>query len=430
MAKQKHRARGQHRLTATEVRALKPGWHGDGGGLYAVIGAAGAASWVYRYAGKSIGLGPLAVISLAEARDLAHDCRVQRAKGLDPKAARDADRAAVAVAAAKAMTFDQCAAAYIKAFAPSWRNPKHRQQWTNTLATYASPVIGALPVGAIDLALVLQILEPIWATKSETASRLRGRIEVILDWAKGRGLRAGENPARWKGVLDSQLPKRSKVRRVVHRPALRYAELPGFMQALRARDGIAARALEFVILTATRTGDVIGGGRDDAPPMLWSHVDLSPIGGNVWTIPKTKSRAEFKVPLSDAALALLAQMQASAPGDTVPSNRSYGIVFPSIDARQPLSNGALLAVLDRMGRGDVTVHGFRSTFRDWTAERTNFAGEVAEMALGHAVASETEAAYRRGDLFEKRRRLMQAWADFANGANAGGEVVALREGAG
>ena len=426
--KKKRHARGLHRLTAVEVRALPEGWHGDGGGLYAVIGAAGSASWVYRYAGKSIGLGPLAVVSLADARDKAHACRELRAKGLDPKAAREADRAAVEVAVAKAMTFDQCAAAYIKAHSPGWRNPKHRQQWTNTLTTYASPVIGALPVGAIDVGLVLQILEPIWATKTETASRLRGRIEVILDWAKVRGYREGENPARWKGLLDVLLPKRSRVRRVVHHPALPYAELPGFMRDLRGRDGIAARALEFVILTAVRTADVIGGGRDDVPPMQWSHVDLA---GRVWTIPQTKSRPEFRVPLSDPALAVLAGMKAQ--GSMVPRKEPLtetpgAIVFPSIDPRASLSNGAMLAVLDRMGRGDVTVHGFRSTFRDWVSERTNFSDTVAEMALAHAVANETEAAYRRGDLFEKRRRLMAAWADFAGGVTAGGEVVSLRDG--
>jgi integrase len=355
-----------------------------------------------------MGLGPMAVVSLAEARDLAHGCRALRARDLDPKTEREAAKAAAKVAEAKAMTFDQAAAAYIRAHAPGWRNPKHRQQWTNTLATYASPVIGALPVGAVDVPLVVQVLEPIWSTKTETASRLRGRIEVILDWAKARGLRAGENPARWKGTLDSQLPKRAKVRRVVHHPALPYDDLPAFMCELRARGGTAARALEFLILTATRTGDLIGGGRDDAPPMLWSHV-----ADNVWTIPQTKTRPDFKVPLSDAAVVLLANLKARGE-----------IIFPSTDPRQPLSNGALLAVLERMGRGDITPHGFRSTFRDWTAERTNFPNEVAEMALAHAIKGQTEAAYRRGDLFEKRRRLMQAWAEFAGGAT-GGTVVAL-----
>ena len=405
----KPRRRGLHRLTATEVRVLPPGWHGDGGGLYAYIATPGTGSWVYRYGGKNMGLGPMAVVSLAEARDLAHECRALRARDLDPKTEREAAKAAAKVAEAKAMTFDQAAAAYIRAHAPGWRNPKHRQQWTNTLATYASPVIGPLPVGAIDVGFVVQVLEPIWSTKTETASRLRGRIEVILDWAKARGLRAGENPARWKGTLDSQLPKRAKVRRVVHHPALPYDDLPAFMCELRAREGTAARALEFLILTATRTGDLIGGGRDDALPMLWSHV-----ADGVWTIPQTKTRPDFKVPLSDAAVVLLANLKARGE-----------IIFPSTDPRQPLSNGALLAVLERMGRGDITPHGFRSTFRDWTAERTNFPNEVAEMALAHAIKGQTEAAYRRGDLFEKRRRLMQAWAEFAGGAT-GGTVVALR----
>jgi len=402
------RRRGLHLLTALEVGALRPGWHCDGGGLYAFIAAPGSGSWVYRYAGKNMGLGSLTVVSLSEARQRAHECRALRAKGLDPKVERDAAHTAVKVARAKATTFDQAASAYIKAHTPSWRNPKHRQQWASTLKTYASPVIGSLSAGAVDVGLVVQVLEPIWSSKTETAARLRGRIEVILDWAKARGLREGENPARWKGVLDSQLPKRSRVQRVKHHPALPYDELPEFMRELRTREGTAARALELLILTATRTGDLIGGDRDDAPPMLWSHV-----AGRVWTIPQTKSRPNFRVPLSDAAVAVLAGLKMQSE-----------IVFPSVNPHRPLSNGALLAVLERMGRGDITPHGFRSTFRDWVAEATHFADEVAEMALAHAIKGQTEAAYRRGDLFEKRRHLMQAWADYADGVT--GALVALR----
>ena len=309
---------------------------------------------------------------------------------------------------------DACVAAYLKAHKSGWRNPKHRQQWQNTLATYASPAFGPLSVHDVDTGLVMQAIEPIWATKPETAGRLRGRIESVLDWAKVRGYRSGENPARWKGHLDHLLPARGKVRQVKHHTALPYAELPSFLVALRSQDGVAARALEFLILTAVRTGDVIGNDRDDAPPMRWQHVDLKT---QVWMIPKTKTNTEHRVPLSRAAIALLKSMKAV--------HQDGDIVFPGIRMAQPLSNGSMLRVLDRMGYADLTVHGFRATFKTWASENTNFAREIVEAALAHAISDKLEAAYRRGDFFEKRKRLMHAWADFCNRAITAGDVIPL-----
>jgi integrase len=402
MAKVKTGRHGLHRLTVTEVRALAPGWTCDGGGLYAFVASPGTGSWVFRYAGKNMGLGSIAVVNLAEARERARKCRELRAAGLDPHAHRDAERTAIQVEAAKAFTFDQAAERYLAAHAPAWRNPKHRQQWTNTMATYASPVIGALPVGAIDVGLVLQILEPIWSVKPETAGRVRGRIEVILDWAKARGYRAGENPARWKGLLDKLLPKRSKIRRVKHHPALPYIELPAFMAALQERPGVAARALEFAILTASRSGEVRG--------MTFGEVDFST---KVWIVPAERMKAgrPHRVPLGPRALEIAAEMMATT-NKIVRGDITTLPVFPG--ARGSLSDMSLTAVLRRMGRTDVVPHGFRATFKTWAAERTNFPREVVEAALAHVAGDKVEAAYQRGDIFDKRRRLMAAWDGFAN----------------
>jgi integrase len=275
----------------------------------------------------------------------------------------------------------------------SWRNEKHRDQWRNTLNSYASPVIGSLPVQTIDVALVMKALEPIWKTKPETASRLRGRIEAVLDWAAVRGYRTGENPARWRGHLDKLLPARSKIQRVQHHPALPYNELADFMDALEGQDGTAARALEFLILTAARTGEIIGA--------RWDEVDLEE---KIWTVPGERMKAgrEHRVPLSPAALVLLKRMKET----------ESDFVFPGGKKGMPLSNMAMLAVLKRMRRDDLTAHGFRSTFRDWAAECTDFRSEVVEMALAHTIENKVEAAYRRGDLFQKRRQLMQAWTRF------------------
>jgi integrase len=407
------------RLTALKVGRLtaRPGMHPDGGGLYLQVTENGA-SWIYRYMlngrAREMGLGPLALFGLQDARAKALDARKLRHEGIDPIEARKAARARERLDAAKAMTFKQCAEAYINAHRAGWRNAKHAAQWETTLATYAGPVINALPVQTIDTALVLKVLEPIWATKPETASRLRGRVESILDWAKVRGYREGENPARWRAHLDKLLPARSKVRRVEHYAALPYAELPGFLVALREQEGIAARALEFTILTAARTGESMGA--------TWNEINWA---DKVWTIAATRMKAgkEHRVPLCDRALAILREVK---PAEVAP-NHAEQFVFPGGKPGQPLSNMAFLMLLRRMARDDLTAHGFRSTFRDWAAERTNFPSEVVEMALAHAVGDKVEAAYRRGDLFNKRRRLMSAWSEFcARAAAERGRVVALR----
>jgi integrase len=271
-------------------------------------------------------------------------------------------------------------------------------------------VFGKLPVQSIDLAMVLKVLEPIWSTTSETASRLRGRIEAVLDWATVRGYRQGENPARWRGHLDSLLPSRAKVQAVRHHPALAYDQMGGFMEALRQQEGVSARALEFVILTACRTSEAIGA--------TWDEIDLA---AKLWTIPANRIKAgrEHRVPLSAPALAILERMAVIRTGSHV---------FPGGKAGKPLSSMALLMVLRRIGRGDLTAHGFRSSFRDWAAERTSFPPEVAEMALAHSVSDKVEAAYRRGDLFEKRRQLADAWAKFCGTAKASSNsaVVPIR----
>jgi integrase len=411
----RRRGRGLHRLTVTELRTLTPGWHCDGGGLYAFVASPGTGSWVFRSGGKNMGLGSIAVVSLAEARERARACRELRAAGIDPRAKRDAERTAAKVEAAKAFTFDQAAERYIATHAPAWRNPKHRQQWRNTVATYCSPVIGALPVGAVDVGLVLQILEPIWSEKPETAGRVRGRIEAILDWAKARGYRDGENPARWKGLLDKLLPKRSKIRRVKHHPALPYIELPAFLAALRKRLGVAARALEFAILTASRSGEVRGA--------TFGEVDFA---AKVWIVPagRMKGGREHRVPLGPRALAIVDEMMATTKR-IVSGDIGALPVFPGAHPSRLLSDMSLIAVLRRMGRTDAVPHGFRATFKTWATERTNFAREVVEAALAHA-GDKLEAAYQRGDLFEKRRRLMAAWEGFATAVPAA--VVPLRPG--
>jgi integrase len=390
--------------------------YADGGGLYLQV-TKGGASWIYRYmlAGRAreMGLGPLALFGLAEARAKALDARRLRHEGIDPIEARKATRLRARFDAAKAMTFKECADAYIKAHRAGWQNGKHAAQWEATLATYADPMIGALPAQAIDTALVLKILQPIWTAKPETASRVRGRIEAVLDWAKAREYRQGENPARWRGHLDKLLPARGKVRKVQHHAALPYAELPGFMVELREQEGIAARALELAILTAARTGETIGA--------RWREINWSE---RLWVIPAERMKAgrEHRVPLSAPSIAILEKMPSHRHADD-------GFLFPGGKVGEPLSNMAFLMLLRRMGRGDLTAHGFRSSFRDWAADRTNFPSEVAEMALAHAVSGKVEAAYRRGDMFEKRRRLMAAWAEFLAKAPADqGKVVSLRAG--
>lgn len=409
-------ARRTGKLSAVAVaQTKKRGYYSDGGGLFLQVGPTGAKSWVFRFrrAGRlrEMGLGPLHTVSLAEAREKALNCRKARLDGRDPIEARRAERMAAQTDAAKAMTFKECAEAYVTSHRAGWRNPKHAAQWGATLETYVYPQFGPLPVTAVDTGLVLKAIEPIWAIKPETAGRVRGRIEAILDWAKARGYRDGENPARWRGHLENLLPKRSKVRRVEHHAALPYQESGAFMVELRAQEGVAARALEFAILTAARTGEVIGA--------KWDEISIA---DRLWTIPadRMKGGREHRLPLSEPAMAVVEQMAGI---------RQSEFVFPGGQAGRPLSNMALLMTLRRMGRGDLTAHGFRSTFRDWAAERTNFPSEVAEMALAHAVGDKVEAAYRRGDLFEKRRQLAQAWALFCASPSAATNVVPLVRGA-
>ena len=405
-------ARTVEKLTALKIsRELKPGMYTDGGGLYLQVTGAGA---FIRYSlhgkAREMGLGSLSAVSLADARAKASECRRLRQDGVDPIEARKAQRQQAALDAAKTLTFKEAAANYIASHKAGWRNAKHASQWANTLATYAEPVLGKLSIQVIDTNLVQKVLQPIWKSKPETASRVRGRIEAILDWAKVQGLRQGENPARWRGHLDHLLPAKAKVRRVKHHAALPYAELPDFIVGLREQEGVAARALEFTILTAARAGETIGAVRNE--------VNTS---DKVWTVPADRMKAskEHRVPLSSRALAILRD------NDDV-QNSEY--LFPGGKAGKPLSNMAMTEVLRRIRRGDITVHGFRSTFRDWAAERTNFPNEVVEMALAHAVGDKVEAAYRRGDLFDKRRRLMGEWATFCNTSAASGrdKVIPMR----
>ena len=397
--------------TAKQVEAWKaPGRYAVGFGAYLQISGNSGRSWVFRYqqAGRArhIGLGSAAEVTLAQAREKALQYRrLLRDQGIDPLASRAANRAKAALDAAKGITFKECASRYIAAHEAAWRNAGHREQWPASLGAYVYPVFGDLPVSAVSTALVTKALEPIWAVKTETASRIRGRIEAVLDWAKARGYRDGENPARWRGHLENLFPARSKVARVVHHPALPYAGLPVFMATLRGRPGVGARALEFAILGASRTGEVLGARWDE-------------IHGDVWTIPagRMKSGKEHRVPLSKRAVEILASL---------PHNGEF--IFQGRGGGKTLSKRGLIAALHGMGRTDLTVHGFRSTFRDWVAERTNYPREVAEMALAHAIGDKTEAAYRRGDLFDKRRALMAEWARYCASLPATlGDVVPLR----
>jgi integrase len=415
--------RQQQRLTALKVtRLTRPGLYGDGGGLTLQITPTGAKSWLLRYmvAGKAhgMGLGPTHTVSLAEARLKALAARKLLLDGINPLAARKQNRIAAQLANARAMTFDQCAEAYILAHKASWKNAKHLTQWTNTLKTYASPIFGHLPVAEIDTGLVMKCLAPIWEGKTETASRVRGRIESVLGWATTSRYRTGENPARWKGHLENLLATLSKAGRTKHLPSLPWHRVGTFMAALKARDGVAARAVEFAILTACRSGEVRGA--------RWAEFDLS---GRVWTIPaaRMKAKREHQVPLSEAAIALLSKLP--KVGDT-------DIVFAGTKG-QPLSDMSLTAVVRRMNADDealwvdtngesITVHGFRSSFRMWAAETTNYPREVAEHALAHQLPDAVERAYQRGSQFAKRTALMEEWSAYCDTVPAEAVVKAIR----
>lgn len=386
-------------MSALEVKRLtQPGRHAVGGvsGLYLFIGPGAKRCWTLRATigghRRELGLGAYPDVSLAQAREAARAARQQIRDGVDPAAEREAARRALIAEQNKRITFDQCAAAVVKVKQAEASNPKHAAQWENTLATYASPVLGKLAVDDIELAHVIQALEPHWHTKTETMTRVRQRIEAVLSWAIARGYRDGDNPARWRGNLDTVLPKPSKIAKVNHHKALPIPEMGAFMADLRQSNGAAARALEFTILTAARSGEVRGA--------TWDEIDLS---AGIWTIPAERMKAgkDHRVPLSPAAMALLERQ---------PRHADSAVVFPGTRGRS-MSDATLAAVLKRMDV-PVTVHGFRSTFRDWTAEYTSTPHHVAEMALAHTIKNQAEAAYRRGDLLEKRRRLMEQWAEF------------------
>jgi len=401
-------------LSAIEVQRLTaPGLHAVGGvaGLMLQVTATGARSWVLRamIAGKrrDMGLGGFPDVGLADARTAAREARAKVRDGVDPIEQGRAKRSALAAEVAAALTFRQASEKYLAAHKSAWRNEKHGAQWSSTLETYAHPHLGHLRVQDIGLAHVMNVLQPIWTTKTETASRVRGRIESVLDWATAHGYREGLNPARWRGHLDKLLPKPSKVARVEHRQALPVGEVGAFMGKLRAMQGVGARALEFAILTAARSGEVRG--------MTWDEVDLE---AKTWTVPGERMKAgrEHRVPLSDAAVALVkAQPQAGASP----------YVFAAVRGGQ-LSDMTLSSVTRRMGAPCVP-HGFRSSFRDWVGERTGYPGDMAEMALAHTIGDKVEAAYRRGDMFEKRRRLMADWAAFCAQVEVKGDVVPLRQ---
>ncbi|MBR1151552.1 site-specific integrase [Bradyrhizobium sp. JYMT SZCCT0428] len=388
-------------LTTRQVAKLtEPGRYGDGRGLYLQVTPTGGRSWLLRYERggreRAMGLGPVNDFTLDEARERARKARQLLKDGIDPLDARRDERARQsaekALAAAANVSFRECVEQYYKFHSRKWNNAKHAAQFLSTMKMYTYPALGKLPVAAIDKALVLKAIEPIWYSKTETASRVRGRIEAVLDFAKTRGYRSGENPAAWDGNLIHALPARNTIAKVEHHAALPFTEMPKFMSQLAAREGIAARALEFTILNAARTGEVIGG--------RWPEMNLD---AKLWTIPagRMKAKTEHRVPLTSRALKIL---------EALP--REGDFVFPGSRKGVAISNMAMAEVLKRMGRLDITVHGFRSTFRDWAAERTSYPNHVVEMALAHVIGNKVEAAYRRGDLFVKRARLMADWARY------------------
>lgn len=407
---------GTRQLNRLSTRALatnkQPGLYCDGGGLYLQVTSSGSKTWIFRYRSpltgklRDMGLGPIHTVGLPQAREKATAQRNVLLSGLDPIQKRDEESRQRAINSAKAVTFSECAASYIESHRAGWKNDKHASQWKNTIKAYCQPVIGALPVQDVDTGLVLRILEPIWSTKPETASRLRGRIESILDWAKARRLRSGENPAQWKGHLKQLLPTLSRRGRITHHKAMPFEEVGRFVAELRKSPLVAARCLEFTILTAARTNEAINAKSEE--------FDLE---NATWTIPATrmKGKREHRVPLSDRAVEIVRDMLAL----------KSDWVFPGARPGKPMSNMAMLALLDRMNV-TVTVHGFRSSFRDWAAERTSFAHEVCEMALAHTIRNAAEAAYRRGDLFEKRRKLMEAWTEFVSTPRLESSVINMR----
>jgi integrase len=400
-------------LSAASVAKLtKPGRYAVGDGVYLQVSQSNtkiSRAWLLRFQlngrARHMGLGPFELVTLAEARAKARDARRLLLDKIDPIEARRAQRRERLLETARGKTFRECAEAYIASHEAGWRDPRSHRQWVRSLASYVYPRLGDLPIAAIDTALVLAALEPIWKIKPETASRVRGRIESVLDWAKARGYRYGENPARWRGHLDHLLPARNKVRRVEHFAALPYDELIAFMAKLRTQPEQPARALEFLILTAARTGEVLGA--------QWDEID-----GNVWTIPAERMKAgkPHRVPLSHRAVEILMSLP-----------REGEFIFVGARTSAVSNPHQLKRVFQRMGYDNITVHGFRSTFRDWAAETTAYPNHVVEEALAHSIANGVEAAYRRGDLFEKRRRLMEDWSEYCGRPNVEADVVPIRE---
>ena len=409
-----NRTRSLNRLTSLKVaRAKRPGMYADGGSLYLRVAPGGSKQWIFRYTAPSgrvrdMSLGAVHTFSLAEARERAADARKLRADGIEPINHKRARLAALRAADAKAMTFEQCARGFIKDNEAEWTSPKHRQEWEITLRKYVFPLLGSLPVEAIDTPLVLKVIKPMWERIPTTASRVVGRIHAVIGWATVHHYRHGDNPARWQGHLEHALPALSKVAKVKHHAALPYAQVGAFVAKLRKDSSVGARCLEFITLTAARLGEAINA--------EWDEIDLA---NRVWVVPSSRMKAdrEHRVPLSDAALAVLKVMQAIRQSD---------YVFPGTRQGRPVGENTPVRLAKQAAGSNITVHGLRSTFRDWASERTSFSREVAEMALAHAIPNAVEAAYRRGDLFEKRRKLMDAWAAYcAKIETDAGKVVAL-----
>jgi integrase len=415
-------ARQMNKLSPLQVNRIStPGWHGDGGGLWLQLTPPGSRSWVFRYTlqgkQKVLGLGATHTISLAEAREKARKLRQQLLEGIDPGEARKATKEAAALARAKRITFDECVKAFIDSKKHEWTNLKHTAQWEATLTAYCSPHIGKLDVSDVDTDLVLKCLKPIWTDKTETASRVRQRMEAVLSYATTAGHRRGENPARWKGHLEHLLAKASRVAKVRNHPSLPWARMPAFMRAIAPMDGNAALALQFAILTACRSGEVRGA--------TWGEIDMEKA---IWTIPpeRMKAKKEHTVPLSPAAVDVLKR---------VVRFEDEELVFPGAKRGSQLSDMSLAACIKRMNDKEliwtdeqgvaIVPHGFRSTFRMWAAEASNFPREVAEHALAHQLPDKVEAAYQRGSQFTKRIKLMEQWAAWCTSPATKGNVATI-----
>ncbi|MCP4934087.1 MAG: integrase arm-type DNA-binding domain-containing protein [bacterium] len=403
-----------HLLSPRKVATAGPGKYEDGGGLRLVVSKTGAKKWVLRFTidGKrrEMGLGSYPDVTLGRARDKASEYRTQASEGIDPIEVRRTEPE-------KTPTFTTCAARYIRAHRRGWKNAKHARQWVRTLKTYARPVVGSKKVNTITTEDILKILSPIWTTKTETAKRIQGRIENILDYAAAHKYCDPMNPARWRGHLDKLLPKPSRVKKTTHHPAMPYTEAPAFMAELSQNSSTSAQALQFLILTATRTNEIL--------QAQWTEIGLDEL---IWVIPakRMKTKREHRVPLSDTAMAII---------HALPRIKGNPYLFPGAQHNRPLSNMALLQLMRGMGygvsgnRGDYVPHGFRSSFRDWSGEVSSFPRDVAEMALAHTIENKVEAAYRRGDLFDKRRKMMQEWADYLDKLKVGAEIILINHGA-